>query len=82
MRAIVDIYLKEGVLDPQGKAVHHALESLGFNEVKDVRVGKQIILTLDETDEEKAKQRVKEMCETLLANTVIEDYKIEIEKWK
>lgn len=80
MRAIVDIYLKEGVLDPQGKAVHHALESLGFNEVKDVRVGKQIILTLDETDEEKAKQRVKEMCETLLANTVIEDYKIEIEK--
>lgn len=80
MRAIVDIYLKEGVLDPQGKAVHHALESLGFNEVKDVRVGKQIILTLDETNEEKAKQRVKEMCETLLANTVIEDYKIEIEK--
>ena len=80
MKAIVDIYLKEGVLDPQGKAVHHALSSLGFNEVKDVRVGKQIVLTLDEMDEEEAKKRVKDMCETLLANTVIEDYKIEIEK--
>ncbi len=80
MKAIVDIYLKPGVLDPQGKAVHHALESLGFNEVKDVRVGKQIILTLDEGSEEKAKKRVEEMCETLLANTVIEDYKIEIVK--
>ncbi|WP_281950918.1 phosphoribosylformylglycinamidine synthase subunit PurS [Nitrosophilus kaiyonis] len=80
MKAIVDIYLKPGVLDPQGKAVHHALQSLGFNEVEDVRVGKQIILTLNEEDEEKAKKRVEEMCETLLANTVIEDYKIEIEK--
>ena len=80
MKAIVDIYLKEGVLDPQGKAVHHALISLGFNEVEDVRVGKQIVLTLDEEDEKKAKERVKEMCETLLANTVIEDYKIEIVK--
>ncbi|WP_187648516.1 phosphoribosylformylglycinamidine synthase subunit PurS [Nitrosophilus labii] len=80
MKAIVDIYLKPGVLDPQGKAVHHALESLGFNEVNDVRVGKQIILTLNESDENRAKERVKEMCETLLANTVIEDYKIEIEK--
>ncbi len=80
MKAIVDIYLKEGVLDPQGKAVHHALLSLGFDEVKDVRVGKQIVLTLDEMDEEEAKKRVKDMCETLLANTVIEDYKIEIEK--
>ena len=80
MKAIVDIYLKEGVLDPQGKAVHHALSSLGFDEIKDVRVGKQIVLTLDEMDEEEAKKRVKDMCETLLANTVIEDYKIEIEK--
>ena len=80
MKAIVDIYLKPGVLDPQGKAVHHALESLGFKEALDVRVGKQIILSLNESDEEKAKTRVKEMCETLLANTVIEDYKIEIVK--
>ena len=75
--AIVNIFLKEGVLDPQGKAAHHALDSLGFEGVKDVRIGKQIVLQLD-TDKEKAKQEVKEMCETLLANTVIEDYSIEI----
>jgi len=75
--AIVNVFLKEGVLDPQGKAAHHALDSLGFEGVKDVRIGKQIVLQLD-TDKEKAKQEVKEMCETLLANTVIEDYSIEI----
>jgi len=80
MKAIVNIYLKPGVLDPQGKAVHHALQSLGFKEVEDVRVGKQIILQINENDEQKAKERVKEMCERLLANTVIEDYEIEIEK--
>ena len=80
MKAVVDIYLKQGVLDPQGKAVHHALHSLGFDEVTDVRVGKQIVLRLDEKDADKAAERVKEMCETLLANTVIEDYKIEIVK--
>ncbi|QOR62861.1 phosphoribosylformylglycinamidine synthase subunit PurS [Sulfurovum sp. ST-21] len=75
--AIVNVFLKEGVLDPQGKAAHHALDSLGFEGVKDVRIGKQIVLQLD-TDKEKAEQEVKEMCETLLANTVIEDYSIEI----
>lgn len=75
--AIVNVFLKEGVLDPQGKAAHHALDSLGFEGVKDVRIGKQIVLQLD-TDKEKAEQEVKEMCETLLANTVIEDYNIEI----
>lgn len=80
MRVVINIYLKSGVLDPQGKAVHHALESLGFKEVKDVRIGKQIILEIDEVDKEKAKKRVKQMCETLLANTVIEDYKIEIKE--
>ena len=52
MKAIVNVYLKEGVLDPQGKAVHHALSSHGFNEVSDVRVGKQIVLKLTESDEE------------------------------
>lgn len=80
MKAIVNVYLKDGVLDPQGKAVHHALESHGFNEVSDVRVGKQIVLKLDESDEAKAKIRAKEMAEELLANTVIEDYDIEIIK--
>ncbi len=80
MKAVVNIQLKEGVLDPQGKAVHHALSSLHFDEVKDVRVGKQIILQLDDEDEQKASNRVKEMCEELLANTVIENYEIEIVK--
>ena len=79
MKAIVNVYLKEGVLDPQGKAAHHALDSLGFEGVKDVRIGKQIILQLDTDDIAKAKAEVKEMCETLLANTVIEDYNIEIQ---
>ncbi|OQX49928.1 MAG: phosphoribosylformylglycinamidine synthase [Epsilonproteobacteria bacterium 4484_20] len=75
--AIVNVFLKEGVLDPQGKAAHHALDSLGFEGVKDVRIGKQIVLQLD-VDKKKAEEEVKEMCETLLANTVIEDYTIEI----
>ena len=80
MKAIVNVYLKEGVLDPQGKAVHHALGSLGFESVKDVRVGKQIVLELDESDEVKAVGELEQMAETLLANTVIEDYDIEIVK--
>jgi len=78
MKAIVNVYLKEGVLDPQGKAVHHALGSLGFDNVTDVRIGKQIVLQLDENDTTKAMEELKQMAETLLANTVIEDYDIEI----
>jgi phosphoribosylformylglycinamidine synthase len=80
MRVIVNVYLKEGVLDPQGKAVHHALDSLGFEGVKDVRIGKQIVLELDESDTQKAFEEVQKMSETLLANTVIEDFTIEIEE--
>lgn len=80
MKAVVDIFLKNGVLDSQGKAVQHALESIGFNSVKDVRVGKQIVLELNESDEAKARGEVVKMCEDLLANTVIEDFKIEIIK--
>ena len=80
MKAIVNVYLKEGVLDPQGKAVHHALDSLGFEGVKDVRVGKQIVLELEADSVEAAKEEVEQMSETLLANTVIEDYDIEIIK--
>ena len=73
MKIIVNVYLKNGVLDPAGKATKHALESLGFNGVDDVRIGKQIILELsDETSDE----QIKNMCEELLANTVIEDYEI------
>jgi phosphoribosylformylglycinamidine synthase len=79
MKAIVNVALKRGVLDDQGKATHHALDTLGFKEIiKDVRVGKQIILELNSTNQEEAKAEVTKMCEKLLANTVIEDYDIEI----
>ena len=77
MRVIVNVQLKNGVLDPQGKAVLHALSSLKFNGVNDVRIGKQIILEIAENDIAKAKESVTKMCEELLANTVIEDYTIE-----
>jgi len=80
MKAIVNIQLKKGVLDSQGKATHHTLDTLGFKDiVKDVRVGKQIILELNTNDKEETKEQVKQMCEKLLANTVIEDYEIKIE---
>lgn len=79
MKAVVNIYLKEGVLDSQGKAVHHALDSLGFKEsIKDVRIGRQIVLKLNSKNESEAREEVTQMCENLLANTVIEDYSIEI----
>lgn len=78
MKAKVYVTLKKGVLDPQGKAVMGALKSMSFDEIKDVRIGKFMELELDgsKADEEK---RLKEMCERLLANTVIENYRIEIE---
>ena len=78
MQAIVNISLKEGVLDPQGRAISHSLNDLGFNEAGEVRVGKQILLEIDETDSARLRQRVARMCETLLSNTVIEDYSIDI----
>lgn len=79
MKIIVNIQLKEGVLDPQGKAVYHALLALQFNEVEDARIGKQIILHVEGKDKAKILKRVEEMCEELLANTVIETYTIDIE---
>lgn len=79
MVAIVNIYLKSGVLDSQGKAVHHALDSLGFKDVvSDVRIGRQVVLRLKTDDKATAEAEAKKMAEQLLANTVIEDYKIEI----
>jgi len=78
MKARVDITLKTGVLDPQGKAIQHALGALGFGGVEGVRQGKVIELDLAETDPAKARATLKEMCEKLLANTVIEDYRIEV----
>lgn len=81
MKAIINIGLKKGVLDSQGKATHHTLDTLGFQEiVADVRVGKQIIMQLNSDNEETAKEEVTKMCEQLLANTVIEDYEITLEK--
>jgi phosphoribosylformylglycinamidine synthase subunit PurS len=79
MKARVHVTLKNGVLDPQGKAIGHALGSLGFSGVGEVRQGKFIELELAETDAAKAKAKVKEMCEQLLANTVIEDYRIDVD---
>ena len=79
LTAKVYVTLKKGVLDPQGKAVQHSLASLGYGEVEDVRLGKYVEVKLKDTDREKAKRQLKEMCEKLLANTVIEDYKFDIE---
>ena len=80
MRAIVNIGFKEGVLDDQGKATHHTLDTLGFDKiVKDIRIKKQIIIELDSNNEEEAKVEVDKMCIKLLANTVIEDYEIILE---
>ncbi|SDJ41321.1 phosphoribosylformylglycinamidine synthase subunit PurS [Aliiruegeria lutimaris] len=78
MKAKVTVMLKTGVLDPQGEAVKSALGSLGFQGVDAVRQGKVIELDLAETDAAAAEIAVKEMCEKLLANTVIESYSIEI----
>jgi phosphoribosylformylglycinamidine synthase len=78
MKARVFVTLKNGVLDPQGKAIGHALNGLGFGSVGEVRQGKVIDRDLTESDAAKAKAAVKDMCEKLLANTVIEKYEIEI----
>ena len=78
MKARIRITLKNGVLDPQGKAIEGALSSLGFNGVNDVRQGKYIEVTLTETDEATAKAQVERMCRDLLANTVIENYSFEL----
>jgi|TARA_B100001939_G_scaffold329982_1_gene326693 phosphoribosylformylglycinamidine synthase PurS subunit len=74
----VHITLKNGVLDPQGKAIERALGSLGFEGINDVRHGKFIELELSETNKERAKAQAEDMCRKLLANTVIEDYRIDI----
>ena len=78
MKARVFVTLKNGVLDPQGKAIGNALHGLGFSQVGEVRQGKVIDLELSEPDAAKARAGVKEMCEKLLANTVIEKYEIEL----
>jgi phosphoribosylformylglycinamidine synthase subunit PurS len=78
MKVRVDVNLKDGVLDPQGKAVAHALQNLGFSGVQDVRVGKTIELDLGDTDATQAQSQAKAMAEQLLANQVIENYRINL----
>lgn len=78
MKALISITLKNGVLDPQGKAIQNALGSLGFAGVQEVRQGKYIEVDLVSTDEAAARAEVERMCKELLANTVIEDYAFEL----
>ena len=80
MRIKIFVRLKEGVLDPQGKAVERSLHSLGYQEVRDVRVGKYIEISLEAPSRPAAEARIREMCDKLLANPVIEDYRFEIQE--
>ena len=78
MKAKVYVTLRKSVFDPQGKAVQESLSSMGFNEVQSVRIGKYIELDLGAIEKSKAEEKIKVMCEKLLANTVIEDYRYEL----
>ena len=80
-KAVITIKLKQGVLDPQGKAIAHALHGLGFDEVADARMGKVIELDLSASGDQQARQaRIEDMCQKLLANPVIEDYRVDMEE--
>ena len=76
MKVSAIVTLKKDVLDPQGKVVHQALNGMGFNKVKEVRQGKYFEIDIDEQDKKKAEEKAEDMCKKLLANLVIEDYKI------
>ena len=78
MKAKIHVTLKQGILDPQGKAIEHALDSLGFKNAGNVRVGKYMELDLNESDKGKAEVEVQQMCEKLLANTIVEEYRYEL----
>lgn len=78
MKAKIHVTLKQGILDPQGKAIEHALEALGFKSATNVRVGKYMEFDVQETDKAKADQSVRAICEKLLANTIIEEYRYEL----
>jgi phosphoribosylformylglycinamidine synthase subunit PurS len=79
MRAKIFVSFKQGVLDPQGKAIERALHTLGYGEVQDVRTGKVLDLIIEANSREAAEARIREMCDKLLANPVIEDYRFELE---
>ncbi len=78
MRVKIFVSLKKGVLDPQGKAIERSLHTLGYNEVQDVRMGKYLEIEMADASRATVEQRVREMCDKLLSNTVIEDYRFEI----
>lgn len=80
LKVRVYVTLKDGILDPQGKAVKHSLHTLGYSSVEDVRIGKYIELSLSDVYGEKPDSQIKEMCNKLLANTIVEDFRYEIEK--
>ena len=80
MRVKIFVSLKRGVLDPQGKAIERSLHALGYGEVQDVRMGKYLELDLGAASHESAEARVREMCDKLLANPVIEDYRIQVDE--
>ena len=80
MQVTITIQKKPGVLDPEAQAIKQAISSLGFDDLKNVVMGKQIIVEIDTNDEERAKYRAAKMCESLLANTVIESYQIDIKE--
>lgn len=79
MKAKIHVTLKPGILDPQGKAIEHALATLGFANAGNVRMGKYLELDLNEPAKDKAEAQVKAMCEKLLANTIIEEYRYELQ---
>ncbi|MCB9800258.1 MAG: phosphoribosylformylglycinamidine synthase subunit PurS [Candidatus Omnitrophica bacterium] len=81
-KATINVTLKKSVLDPQGKTVLHALETMGFSEAKDLRVGKYFELTIDAADNKSAQEKVKIMCDRLLINPVIEDYTFNLTETK
>ena len=78
MKARIVVTLKNGILDPQGRAVQHSLHTLGFSSVDDVRIGKFLEMDLDESEREAAEGKIRSMCEKLLANPVIENYRYEL----
>ena len=80
MRVKIFVSLKHGVLDPQGKAIERSLHSLGYGEAKEVRVGKYLELEIEAPSRAAAELRIREMCDKLLTNTVIEDYRFEIQE--
>jgi phosphoribosylformylglycinamidine synthase len=79
LKAIINVFLKEGILDPQGKATLHALETLGFSNVGEVRIGKRIVLKIAAKTMQEAEEEAEKMAKEALVNAVIEDYSIEIE---